>query len=133
MKKIIMLAIVLTLGTNVNAQIDLKKASATASSLGFDAATVGKSVMDMLTPKLKLSAAQTTKVTSFVNTFLSNKSGYMGLAQSKPSEYNNKFAGEQKTLFNGLKGTLKPEQFTQFLALKPAQTDKANALGQLFY
>ncbi len=133
MKNIIILAIALALVTSAHAQIDLKKATATASALGFDPATVGKSIMDMLTPKLKLSSAQTTKVTSLVNTFLTNKSGYAGLAQSKPAEYKTKFAGEQKTLFDGLKGALKPEQFTQFMGLKPAQTDKANALGQLFY
>lgn len=133
MKQIILLIIILALGTNLNAQIDLNKAASTASAMGFDPAEIGKSIMSVLTPKLKLSTDQTTKVTGLVNTFLSNKSGYMGLAQSKPAEYKTKFAGEQKTLFDGLRGALKPEQYTQLLGLKPAQTDKANALGQLFY
>ncbi len=133
MKKIIVLFVALSMGLNAWAQLDLKKAASTASALGLDPAKAGKSIMDMLTPKLGLSGDQTSKVTSLVNTFLTNKSSFMGLMQSKPTEYKTKFAGEQKTLFDGLKGALKPEQYTQFLGLKPAQTDTANALGQLFY
>jgi hypothetical protein len=99
----------------------------------MDPAKIGKSIMGTLTPKLGLSNEQTASVTGLVNTFLTNKSAFIGLAQSKPAEYKTKFATEQKTLFDGLKGALKQAQFTQFLGLKPAQTDTANAIGQLFY
>ncbi len=133
MKKIIVLILALSAGIQASAQLDLNKATSTASALGFDPVKIGKSIMGTLTPKLGLSTGQTSQVTGMMNTFLTNKSSFMGLLQSKPAEYNTKFAGEQKTLFDGLKGALKPEQFTQFLGLKPAKTDTTNALSQLFY
>jgi hypothetical protein len=133
MKKILIVVLLLTSSPALFAQLDLKKATGVASALGMDPAAVGKSIMGSLTPKLGLSSDQTTKVASLVNTFLTNKSTFMGLMQSKPAEYKTKFATEQKTLMDGLKGTLNIAQLTKFTGLKPAQTDTTNALSQLFY
>ena len=133
MKTILIVVLFLGLSLSTYAQLDLKKASSTAAALGFDPAKIGKSIMDTLTPKLGLSNAMTGQVSGLVNQFLTNKSGFMGLAQSKPAEYKTKLEGEQKTLFSGLKDTLNPAQYTQLMGMKPAKADATNSIGQLFY
>ena len=125
--------ILLFVGIQASAQLDLKSAASTASALGFDPAKVGKSIMDSLTPKLGLSKDVSTQVSGLVNKFLTNKSGFTGLAKSKPAEYQNKLDGEQKSLFSGLKSALNPAQLTQFMGMKPAKADATNAISQLFY
>ncbi len=132
--KIFFILVALAFATpTVFSQIDLKKAASAATALGFDPVKIGKSIMDQLIPKLGLNGDQIAKVASIINQFLVNKSSYAGLMQSEPSEYKTKFAADQKTLLNGLKGVLKPAQFTQFMGLKPKQADAANAISQLFY
>jgi len=133
MKKIIVFALLLGIAFTSKAQLDLKKATSTAAALGFDPAKIGKSIMGTLTPKLGLSGDQVSNVAGLINTFLTNKSSFVGQMQSKPAEYKTKFDAEQKTLLGGLKSALKPAQMTQFMGLKPAQTDTANALFHLFY
>ena len=131
--KIITILLFLLASTTTYAQLDLKKAAGTASSLGFDPAKIGKGIMDSLTPKLGLSSDQTTKVSGVVQQFLTKKSTFVAEAKTSPDTYKTKLATEQKPLLDGLKANLKPEQFTKFLGLKPAQTDTANSLSQLFY
>ncbi|MBL7875677.1 MAG: hypothetical protein JNL53_08430 [Cyclobacteriaceae bacterium] len=133
MKKILLLLIILSAASASFAQIDLNKATAAAAPMGFDVNSLTKSIMGTLTGKLKLGEGQTTQVTNLLSKFLTNKSGFMGLMQSKPAEYKTKLEGEQKSLFSGLKGILKPEQFTQFMNLKPKTNDTTNNLSQLFY
>ena len=133
MKTKLIVAFFLCLAIQAKAQLDLKKAASTATALGFDPAKIGKSIMDTLTPKLGLSNAMTGQVSGLVNQFLTNKSGFMGLAQSKPAEYKTKLEGEQKTLFSGLKDTLNPAQYTQLMGMKPVKADASNAISQLFY
>jgi hypothetical protein len=131
--KIATLLLFLLSTTIASAQLDLKKASSAASALGFDPAKTGKGIMDSLTPKLGLSSTQVTSVSGIVNQFLTNKSSYIATAKTKPAEYKTKFDAEQKTMLDKVKGAITPDQFTKFLGLKPAQTDTANALTQLFY
>ena len=133
MKTILIVALLLCFVSPGYAQLDLKKATSTATALGFDPAKIGKSIMDTLTPKLGLSSAVTSQVSGLVNQFLTNKSGFVGSAQSKPAEYKTKLESEQKTLFSGLKNTLNPAQYTQFMGMKPAKADASNAISQLFY
>ena len=131
--KIVTLLTFLLVTTGAVAQLDLKKATSTVSALGFDPTKTGKGIMDSLTPKLGLSGDQTTKVSGIVNQFLTNKSGYIATSKTKPAEYKTKLETEQTATFDKMKGALSPEQYTKFLGLKPAQTDTANALTQLFY
>lgn len=133
MKTKLIVVLFLSLGIQAQAQLDLKKAASTATALGFDPAKIGKSIMDTLTPKLGLSGGTVSQVSGLVNQFLTNKSGFMNLAQSKPTEYKSKLEGEQKTLFDGLKSSLTPTQMTQFMGMKPAKADASNAISQLFY
>ncbi len=128
--------VILMMAFSINsamAQLDLNKAKQAASSVGLDVNALTKNIMSTLTSKLKLADTQTSKLTDLVGKFLTNKSGFASLMQSKPDEYKTKFDGEQKTLFSGLKGALKPEQFTQFMNLKPKTNDATNALSQLFF
>ncbi|NOT76078.1 MAG: hypothetical protein HOP08_14220 [Cyclobacteriaceae bacterium] len=131
--KIVTLLIFLLAGFTAFSQLDLKKATGAASTMGFDPTAIGKGVMESLTSKLGLSGDQTTKVSGLVNQFLTNKSSYIAKSQTKPTEYKSNLEAGQKTLFDGLKANLRPEQFTKLLSLKPATTDKANSLAQLFY
>ena len=133
MKKTLVILIMAFSVNNVMAQLDLNKAKQAATTAGMDVNALTKSIMGTLMSKLKLADNQTSKITDLVSKFLSNKSGFASLMQSKPAEYKTKFEGEQKTLFSGLKGLLKPEQYTQFTNLKPKTNDPANALSQLFY
>lgn len=133
MKKILVILIMALSINHASAQLDLNKAKQAASNVGLDVNALTKNIMGILTSKLKLGDTQTSKVTDVVSKFLTNKSGFASLMQSKPAEYKTKLDGEQKTLFGGLKGILKPEQFTQFMNLKPKTNDATNALSQLFF
>jgi len=133
MKKILVILIMAFSVNSAMAQLDLTKAKQAASAIGLDVNALTKNIMGALTSKLKLADTQTSKVTDLVSKFLTNKSGFASLMQSKPAEYKTKFDGEQKTLFSGLKGVLKPEQVTQFMNLKPNTNDATNALSQLFF
>ena len=133
MRKILVILIMVFSVNSAMAQLDLNKAKQAATSAGLDVNALTKNIMGTLTSKLKLGDTQISKVSDFVGKFLTNKSGFASLMQSKPTEYKTKLDGEQKTLFSGLKGILKPEQFTQFMNLKPKTNDATNALSQLFF
>lgn len=133
MKKFGFFVLAILFSASAFAQIDLKKASGTATALGFDVNKMSQSIMSSLTNKVGLSSAQVTKVTPLVSQFLTNKSSFISIMQSKPAEYKTKFEAEQKTLFDGMKGQLTPAQYTQFLGLKPKQADAADAMSQLFF
>jgi len=131
--KIITFILFLLVSSAAYAQLDLKKAAAVSSALGYDPAKIGKGAMDTLTPKLGLSADQATKVSGVIQKFLANKSSFVSESKTKPSSYKTKLEAEQKTLVDGMKSNLTPEQVGTYTGLKPSQTDTANSLYQLFY
>ncbi|MFC3560952.1 hypothetical protein [Pedobacter jamesrossensis] len=134
MKKLIILsALVIGLNFASNAQSILSKATAIASSAGFDVNTLTSGIMGKLTPSLNLTAAQKPTVTSAVKDFLVQKATIMTTQKTDPAAYQSKFG----KLFSGLKsklGTaLTVAQLTKFSSLKPAAPSATNVLSQLFY
>ena len=133
MKKTLLIAISLIVAINALAQLDVNKPTVKTATSGLDPSIVGRSIMDILTPRLKLNDDQNSNVTILVGQFLTHKSNFMELKKSKPADYKTKLASEQRVLFDGLKGALNPEQFIQLMDLKPSQAGTENAMGHLFY
>jgi hypothetical protein len=130
MKKNILWMLLAVWSGNLQAQINVNKP---APVVGFEPAVIGRSIMDGLTPALRLSGDQNSRVTILVGQFLTKKAEFVDQMQSEPEAYRKRFGGEQKTLFDGLKRTLKPSQFSQFMLMKPAEPDSNKPISQLFY
>ena len=98
---------------------------------------VGKtttSIVDDLTSKLSLPAAQKPKLTDVISGFLTKKKDITGLADTNPPSYLSKFNPLQKGLFDKLKGIMGASAFTKFLGLKPSGSGAAgNILSNLFF
>ena len=132
MKRTVLLAVAVSIVINAHAQLDVNKPTVKTPASGLDPSVTGRTIMDVITPALKLTDDQTSKVTILVGQFLTHKSGFMEL-KSKPADYKAKFDDEQKVIFEGLKSVLSAEQFSQFMGLKPASEDAQNAMSHLFY
>lgn len=92
------------------------------------------SVVDDLTGKLSLPAAQKPKLTDVISGFLTKKKDIIGLADTNPTSYLSKFNPLQKGLFDKLKGIMGSSMFTKFLGLKPSGSGAAgNILSNLFF
>jgi len=98
---------------------------------------VGKTtsgIVDDLTSKLSLPAAQKPKLIDAISGFLTKKKDITGLANTNPTSYLSKFNPLQKGLFDKLKGIMGASTFTKFLGLKPSGSDAAgNLLSNLFF
>ena len=98
---------------------------------------VGKTttgIVDDLTSKLSLAAAQKPKLTDIISGFLTKKKDITGLADTNPTSYLSKFNPLQKGLFDKLKGIMGASAFTKFLGLKPSGSGVAgNLLSNLFF
>jgi hypothetical protein len=98
---------------------------------------VGKTttgIVDDLTSKLSLPAAQKPKLTDVISGFLTKKKDITGLADTNPTSYLSKFNPLQKGLFDKLKGIMGASAFTKFLGLKPSGSGAAgNLLSNLFF
>jgi len=92
------------------------------------------SVVDDLTSKLSLPAAQKPKLIDAIGGFLKQKKDIIGLADTNPTDYLSKFNPLQKGLFGKLKGIMGSSIFTKFLGLKPSGSGAAgNILSNLFF
>lgn len=92
------------------------------------------SIVDQLTSKLSLPAAQKPKLTDMISGFLTKKKDITGLANSNPADYLSKFNPLQQGLFGKLKGLIGASAFTKFLGLKPSGSGVAgNVLSNLFF
>jgi len=92
------------------------------------------SIVDELTSKLTLPAAQKPKLTDVISGFLKQKKDITGLADSNPTSYLSKFNPLQQGLFGKLKGIMGASVFTKFLGLKPSGSGAAgNILSNLFF
>ncbi len=135
MKKLILVSAILLTVSGTHAQISgiLDKAKSIATAAGFDTNKLTAGIMSKLTPSLSLTAEQTPKVNTAINTFLAAKAQIMPLLQSSKTDY----AAKQATLFGNLKtkltGILLQNQMNKFLGLKPATNTPTNILSQLFY
>ena len=119
------------LGTKLQSAV--KTATTVASASGFDVNSLKSSILSSLTTKLALSAAQKTKVGSYITTFLTDKSKILSLATTDKASYASKLTGLTSKLTSNLKTTLTASQYTKFLGLKPATNSTSNVLSQLFY
>jgi len=92
------------------------------------------SVVDDLTSKLSLPAAQKPKLIDAIGGFLKQKKDIIGLADTNPTDYLSKFNPLQKGLFGKLKGIIGASTFSKFLGLKPSGSGIAgNLLSNLFF
>jgi hypothetical protein len=99
-----------------------------------DVGTTTNSIVDDLTSKLSLAAAQKPKLTDAISGFLTKKKDILGLADTSPKSYLSKFNPLQKGLFDKIKGIVGASAFTKFLGLKPSGAGAAgNLLSNLFF
>ncbi len=130
MKRNILNVILVTTALQLQAQINVNKP---APVVGFEPSVIGRDIMDRLTPDLNLTNDQNAKVTILVGQFLTKKGEFIEQMQSEPNGYREKFGTLQKTFLGGMKKTLTPVQFSQFMLLKPAAPDINKPISQLFY
>ena len=99
-----------------------------------DVGTTTNSIVDDLTSKLSLFAAQKPKLTDAISGFLTKKKDILGLADTSPKSYLSKFNPLQKGLFDKIKDIVGASAFTKFLGLKPSGAGAAgNLLSNLFF
>ncbi len=132
-RKHFLLLIILIIGLEADAQLDVNKPTVKMPASGLDPSIAGRKMMDELTPGLKLDDNQNSKITILIGQFLTHKSSFLDLQKSQPPEYKKKFADEQQVLFDQLRGALNPEQFRQLMDLKPPHASAENAMSHLFY
>ncbi|MEY2639677.1 MAG: hypothetical protein RIR90_1159 [Bacteroidota bacterium] len=142
MKKIICAFVITICGlTAAEAQLSLPKSVQDAASsavknfvkppaIGDVGKTTG-SIVNELTSKLGLGAAQKPQLTDAIGSFLKDKSGILNLAGTNPKDYLAKFNPLQQGLFGKLKGILGAAKFADFLKLKPSGA--GSALSNLFF
>lgn len=135
MKKMILVAAILLVGTTSQAQLGnmLDKAKSVATAAGFDTDKLTAGIMSKLTPSLSLTKEQNPKVTSAISAFLAAKSKIMPLLQSNKTDYSAKQTSLLGNLKTKLTGILLQNQMNKFLGLKPATNTPTNILSQLFY
>ena len=132
-KKHFLVGIILIIGLEADAQLDVNKPTVKTTASGLDPSIAGRKMMDVLTPGLKLDDTQNSKITILIGQFLTHKSSFLDLQKNQPADYKKKFVDEQQILFDQLKGALDPEQFRQLLELKPPQANSENAMSHIFY
>ena len=99
-----------------------------------DVGTTTNSIVEDLTSKLSLPAAQKPKLMDAISGFLTKKKDITGLAETNPTDYLSKFNPLQKGLFGKIKGIIGASAFTKFLGLKPSGSGAAgNILSNLFF
>jgi hypothetical protein len=140
MKKYFLFALVTIMSLSAFSQISVPKISTPAKpsvtdfikppAIGDITKTTG-GIVDALSSQLSLPGTQKPALTSAVSSFLTSKSGIMGLASSNPTQYLSKFNPMQAGLFTKLKGIMGAAKFASFLKLKPANA--GNALSNLFF
>ena len=140
MKKTFLLVAIALFSISAMSQITVPKVAAP------DATTIGNfikppaigditkttgSIVETLTGKLALPAAQKPALTSAISGFLGSKNSIMDLAGKNPTAYLNKFNPMQAGLFSKIKTIIGAAKFANFLKLKPP--DSGNVLSNLFF
>ena len=142
MKQIFILAITF-ISLNASAQISLPGAKKDAAStlsqfiappaftdVGKTASSIGESLIT----QLALPSAKKPELETAIGSFLTDKKGIMGLAQSNPANYLTKFNPLQKGLFGKLKTIMGAAAFGKFMGLKPSGKNiSGNVLSNLFF
>ena len=139
MKKFILAFVLFACYSISSAQVTVPKT--TVSTKDFikppaigDVEKTTSGIVDDLTSKLSLPAAQKPKLIDAISGFLTKKKDITGLANTNPTSYLSKFNPLQKGLFDKLKGIMGASTFTKFLGLKPSGSGAAgNLLSNLFF
>jgi hypothetical protein len=141
MKKIIFAISLVTCYSICQAQITIPKtdpAKTISAAKNFikppaigDVGSTTSGIVDQLSSKLSLPAAQKPKLTDAISGFLTKKKDITGLADSNPTDYLSKFNPMQKGLFGKMKGIMGASAFTKFLGMKPAGA--TGLLSNLFF
>ena len=140
MKKILVAILLFSFYSVCQSQIPNLKPGAVAGAKDFirppaigNVGETTNSVVDDLSSKLSLPAAQKPQLTDAVSGFLTKKKDIAGLADSNPTDYLSKFNPMQKGLFGKMKGIMGASAFTKFLGMKPKGGGAGNALSNLFF
>jgi hypothetical protein len=139
MKKMIFCLLALATFQFSNAQVKLP-ASVPASASSFikppaigDLGKTTTGIVSELTSQLGLGATEKPALTDAVGSFLKDKSSFMDLAGTNPTNYLSKFNPLQKGLFSKLKTIMGAAKFASFLKLKPKGSGAGNVLSNLFF
>src|SRR4029078_2899766 len=117
MKKIILSFLLIASFGICNAQVSVPKTASSTKdfikppAIG-DIDKTTSSVVDDLTSKLSLPAAQKPKLIDAIGGFLKQKKDIIGLADTNPTDYLSKFNPLQKGLFGKLKGIIGASTFS---------------------
>lgn len=91
------------------------------------------SISSKLGAALSLTDVQKPKILDVVTAFLKQRANILPLARDNEKAYDTKLNSFHNGFYRKLKAILKPEQYEQFLQLKPPTNDGTNVLSQLFY
>lgn len=139
MKKMIFCLLTVTLFHFSNAQVKLPASVPSGVSDFIKPPAIGDlgktttGIVNELTSQLGLGATQKPALTDAVGGFLKEKSGFMDLAGTNPTNYLSKFNPLQKGLFGKLKTIMGAAKFASFLKLKPKGSGAGNVLSNLFF
>lgn len=140
-KKLIITAIFLGTVAFVNAQSvgDITKAVNTANtvsktaSTAFNVATIANQVMGILSPKLKLTSAQTPAVTSLVNETLNAKKKILPTLSTNKAAYTSKMTANRESFLTKIKKIITPAQLQALMPLLPKSAQSLSPLVQMLY
>jgi len=90
-------------------------------------------IVSKLNTALTLTDVQKNKLPDVITAFLNQRALILPLADSNPKTYDTKLNSMHNGFYRKLKSIFTPDQYTRFLALKPADNDAINVLSQLFY
>ena len=137
-KKLLITAVLLGTISFANAQSmgDITKAASTAktaSASSFDVASISNQVMEVLSPKLKLTDAQKPAVNSLVNETLNKKKNLLPTMATDKAGYTSKMTANRESFTAKMKKIVSPTQFTALTALLPKSASALTPLVQMLY
>ncbi|QKJ63274.1 hypothetical protein [Flavobacterium sp. M31R6] len=137
-KKLLITAVLLGTISFANAQSmgDITKAASTAktaSASSFDVASISNQVMEVLSPKLKLTDAQKPAVNSLVNETLNKKKNLLPTMATDKAGYTSKMTANRESFTAKMKKIVSPTQFTALTALLPKSASTLTPLVQMLY
>jgi hypothetical protein len=139
-QKLIIAALLFGTFTFANAQSigDITKATSTATKTTatastFDVASISNQVMGLLSPKLKLTAAQKPAVNSLVNEVLNQKKSILPTKKTNNASYTSKMTTTRESFTTKMKKLITPAQFQTLMPLLPKSAQSLTPLAQMLF
>lgn len=139
-KKLIIATLLFGTFTFTNAQSigDISKTANTATKTAttastFNVATISNQVMGLLSPKLKLTNAQTPAVTSLVNETLNKKKTILSTKTTEPAAYTSKMTATRESFITKIKKLITPAQLQALTPLLPKSAQSLTPLAQMLF